>query len=723
MAKLTKPKPDDVDTATAKSESKKEIELKEDQESKLSPILTLLRLVLINTLRVVGDINPTWVDAILLLNYLTSKAPIASLTGNKEYAVIDDDAFKDAVHQSNGHAEVISMYKHPTFPDGDGNTYMDLGKRVGMKEILELASMVMRRFLGQRGVFFDEIIVYPKVAFVFAVYELVDGQSQHRNIEYRHDPNSKLTPAQQDDARKKRRSEWKPPTVWVEGKHSLCEHIIDGKRCNQKHLRIHCLRFNRLCENTAAIVSTLEEETVGLVFEYDSRVDGPGEFQDGTPAWEFNTDDAVTAATPPRPLLMPAVADYGSNAQVEVPTPVFEPMVDPPPAMTAAPQPAATWSVDTVVNLLALLMVLSLGCSMFVPANEQGAEDDNVFYVSAPAGESAPGRLRTMALMCLLSCTSAVQSVVTGVALTEAYAAAAMIATSAMVAAAVAVAMSANAVAAAEQQQVEDVLEARRLRGAGRAAGEFRRRVNRLPFGATVLLVLVTCASPVRASPPLSAAWREWLRLFEIDMAPAASDLAATLGGYDGMAAIMQLVIMAVVMPVVWQVVAAVAPESTPTSDASVQTSESTAEWMHDNGAGNQPTMSMHELQLGLMDEIARLRSISEQAPAATADVAVQTDGTAMPTAEVATDAEVRDSSWQLVRDQEALVASPLPTRMGFIWIVFAYSKAGVQFLKARGARWCSVRGSWYMHLTSQHPHRHRRRVAALQLDDYAPAW
>ena len=91
MAKLAKPKAAEVETA--KTESKKEIELKENEVTKLSPVLTLLRLILVNTLRVVGDINPTWVDAILLLNHLTCKAPIASLTGNKEHSVIDEDAF------------------------------------------------------------------------------------------------------------------------------------------------------------------------------------------------------------------------------------------------------------------------------------------------------------------------------------------------------------------------------------------------------------------------------------------------------------------------------------------------------------------------------------------------------------------------------------------------------------------------------------------------------
>jgi hypothetical protein len=35
--------------------------------------------------------------------------------------------------------------------------------------------MVMRRFMGQRGVFFDCIIVYPKVAFVFAVFDCLES--------------------------------------------------------------------------------------------------------------------------------------------------------------------------------------------------------------------------------------------------------------------------------------------------------------------------------------------------------------------------------------------------------------------------------------------------------------------------------------------------------------------------------------------------------------------
>ena len=53
MAKLAKPKAAEVETA--KTESKKEIELKENEETKLSPVLTLLRLIPISTLRVVAN--------------------------------------------------------------------------------------------------------------------------------------------------------------------------------------------------------------------------------------------------------------------------------------------------------------------------------------------------------------------------------------------------------------------------------------------------------------------------------------------------------------------------------------------------------------------------------------------------------------------------------------------------------------------------------------------
>jgi hypothetical protein len=89
MAKLAKPTADEVETA--KSESKKEIELKDNQESKLSPILTLLRLILVNTLRVVGDINPTWVDAILP----TALHGVVLLTARKYTAMFGARGYPD----------------------------------------------------------------------------------------------------------------------------------------------------------------------------------------------------------------------------------------------------------------------------------------------------------------------------------------------------------------------------------------------------------------------------------------------------------------------------------------------------------------------------------------------------------------------------------------------------------------------------------------------------
>jgi hypothetical protein len=171
-----------------------------------------------------------------------------------------------------------------------------------------------------------------------------------------------------------------------------------------------------------------------------------------------------------------------------------------------------------------------------------------------------------------------------------------------------------------------------------------------------------------------------------LDWSPAYLTIAPH--GGDGMTAMLQLVIAAVVMFMVWQLVATKVPASTPTSDASVQTTASTPEWIHDNGS--QQAMSPHELQLGLMGEIARLRSISEQEPAATADVAVQTDVLSRAEATVPT--------------AEVIEAPPLPAAAARIGFTVAFSRATLLGGKARGARWCNVRCGGYMYSTISTP-------------------
>jgi hypothetical protein len=99
---------------------------------------------------------------------------IASPTGNKEWRKIEAGAFKRSSTSGSGHDAVISMYEHPTFPDGDGKTYMDLAKLCLLKEVLCLASTAVRRLLGNRGIFFDAVVVFPKEAFIFAVQALLE---------------------------------------------------------------------------------------------------------------------------------------------------------------------------------------------------------------------------------------------------------------------------------------------------------------------------------------------------------------------------------------------------------------------------------------------------------------------------------------------------------------------------------------------------------------------
>jgi hypothetical protein len=188
------------------------------------------------------------------------------------------------------------------------------------------------------------------------------------------------------------------------------------------------------------------------------------------------------------------------------------------------------------------------------------------------------------------------------------------------------------------------------------------------------------------------------------------------------MTAMLQLVIAAVVMCVVWQLVATTVAASAPTSDASVQT---TASGVHDNDS--QQTMSPHELQLRQMDEVALLRSASEREPAATADAAVQTDVQSragrlwrppiwvhgrdetcwrvadVPTTDVAVQTVVANAE-ATVPTAEVIEAPPLPAAAALIWFTFAFSKATLQFVKARGARWCNVRCGWYMYSTISTP-------------------
>jgi hypothetical protein len=79
----------------------------------------------------------------------------------------------------------------------------------------------------------------------------------NRNAKFRHDPDSKLNPGQQDELKKMRFG----PENFIAGVHSLCEHMIDkgdGKglqRFNEAHLRRDCKRFKKMQEEARELVS------------------------------------------------------------------------------------------------------------------------------------------------------------------------------------------------------------------------------------------------------------------------------------------------------------------------------------------------------------------------------------------------------------------------------------------------------------------------------------
>jgi hypothetical protein len=71
--------------------------------------------------------------------------------------------------------QIIILFDHPGYPDTDDNTPREVTKIIGMVSAMELASTVMRRLLGQQGALYDEIMQFPKVAFLDAVACLLDG--------------------------------------------------------------------------------------------------------------------------------------------------------------------------------------------------------------------------------------------------------------------------------------------------------------------------------------------------------------------------------------------------------------------------------------------------------------------------------------------------------------------------------------------------------------------
>jgi hypothetical protein len=92
----------------------------------------------------------------------------------------------------------------------------------------------------------------------------------NRDVEFRHNPNSKRNPGEQD-AKKRGTKRVFGPTQYIKGVHTQCEHVINGKRCNKHHLRRDCEEFkelHRLARETVAIATEEDEEdTVGCIFD------------------------------------------------------------------------------------------------------------------------------------------------------------------------------------------------------------------------------------------------------------------------------------------------------------------------------------------------------------------------------------------------------------------------------------------------------------------------
>jgi hypothetical protein len=152
---ITKATTDDL--KTARYESKKEVALGDNNDGVRAVELLKPDMIRLFTI----------IEGIKLLNSLTNGAPIASILCSSKWRTISDLAFKLREGNS-GHQAVIDIYDHPEFPGGEGHTYTDLAAAAGLDSVVALASMVLRRLLGQRGVLYEDITTYPKSALCFS---------------------------------------------------------------------------------------------------------------------------------------------------------------------------------------------------------------------------------------------------------------------------------------------------------------------------------------------------------------------------------------------------------------------------------------------------------------------------------------------------------------------------------------------------------------------------
>ena len=180
-----------------------------------------------------------------------------------------------------------------------------------------------------------------------------------RRIEYRHDPDSAVPPAQQDSNRKKRgtkRASAKDvgsdgtakrkicgPASWTEWM-ELCSNIINGVVCNKKNLRRLCPP--KLAADVAAD-PTVDDAAVGFVTTYVA--------DDGMPTFEVEVGDVDVQRYE---SMFPSLPD---EKETEMADQVVAPI---------APTPTFDVDADTVTSMIMLVMAVAVALSVVLATRD-----------------------------------------------------------------------------------------------------------------------------------------------------------------------------------------------------------------------------------------------------------------------------------------------------------------------------------------------------------------
>jgi hypothetical protein len=139
-------------------------------------LLLFIRTVLQRVFAIMLGMEPEWVEALKLLNKLTAGAPLASVLADEDYIEVDPYAVKLGTENAPLKSKMASYYMDPSFGE-KGREFIDMVSEIpSLADICELATLILHRLLGHKGLLYDAVKRFKPQEFVLAISSLSVAQ-------------------------------------------------------------------------------------------------------------------------------------------------------------------------------------------------------------------------------------------------------------------------------------------------------------------------------------------------------------------------------------------------------------------------------------------------------------------------------------------------------------------------------------------------------------------